>query len=106
MARVTNNQLTSFVFFDNQKSKRVYPFFIDPVIPVQLDDLYVVTVAGDRLDSLAYQYYSDATLWWIIAAANPELRKDSVFLDLGIQLRIPVNHTKVINLFVDANLSR
>ena len=106
MPRVTNNQLTSFVFFDDQKSKRVYPFFIDPVIPIQSDDLYVVTVVGDRLDALAYQYYSDATLWWRITAANPELRKDSMFLDSGIQLRIPASHTKVVNLFVETNLTR
>ena len=28
---------------------------------------------GDRIDTLAYQYYSDATLWWRIADANPAI---------------------------------
>ena len=28
---------------------------------------------GERIDTLAYQYYSDATLWWRIAQANPEI---------------------------------
>ena len=28
---------------------------------------------GDRIDSLAYQFYTDATLWWRIAQANPEI---------------------------------
>lgn len=28
---------------------------------------------GDRIDSIAYQFYTDATLWWRIAQANPEI---------------------------------
>lgn len=35
-------------------------------------DPYVVQ-QGDRLDVLAYSYYGDALLWWIIARANPEV---------------------------------
>jgi len=30
-------------------------------------------VTGDRADSIAYQYYTDPTLWWRIADANPEI---------------------------------
>jgi hypothetical protein len=43
---------------------------------------------GERIDSLAYQYYTDATLWWRIADANPEV----LFWDdltPGIVIRIP-----------------
>ena len=29
--------------------------------------------AMDRVDLLAYQYYSDPTLWWKIADANPSI---------------------------------
>jgi hypothetical protein len=43
---------------------------------------------GDRIDVLAYHYFGDATLWWIIADRN-----DIAFpLDLppsGTTLRIP-----------------
>ena len=31
------------------------------------------TRIGDRIDGLAYQFYTDATLWWRIAQANPEI---------------------------------
>lgn len=30
-------------------------------------------VTGERIETIAYQYYTDATLWWRIADANPEL---------------------------------
>lgn len=106
MGRFENSLFSAVVLYDSTIKKRVYPFLIDPVIPVADDDVYVITVVGDRLDSLAYQYYSDSTLWWIITAANPELRKDSVFLDAGMQLRIPVSAGTIISLLNDANSSR
>ena len=47
------------------------------------------TVAvGERIETIAYQYYRDATLWWRIADANPEmLWWDN--LAPGTVLRIP-----------------
>lgn len=46
-------------------------------------------VAGDRIDTIANQYYGDATSWWRIADANPsQLWWDD--LTLGTVLRIPV----------------
>jgi phage tail protein X len=33
--------------------------------------LHYQTVYGDRLDTLAYRFFADPTLWWIIADANP-----------------------------------
>lgn len=29
-------------------------------------------VEGQRFDQLAWQYYRDPEMWWLIAAANPE----------------------------------
>lgn len=43
---------------------------------------------GERPDTLAYQYYTDPTLWWRIAQANPEIMYwDSV--PAGTIIRIP-----------------
>ena len=39
-------------------------------IPEHPDDFYVISQYGDRLDTLAYKYYGDVTLWWYIAKAN------------------------------------
>lgn len=89
MSRYTNNENIVSVQLNKEQKRRYYNSLIDPKIPNQDTDIYVITVVGDRLDALAWQYYSDPTQWWIIAAANPHVRKDSMFLDPGMQVRIP-----------------
>jgi nucleoid-associated protein YgaU len=42
----------------------------------------------ERLDKLALTFYEDATLWWIIAAANG-LGKGTLLIPGGVKLRIP-----------------
>jgi len=39
-------------------------------VPASPNNRSHVVVAGDRLDALAYRYYGDPTLWWVIADAN------------------------------------
>lgn len=48
--------------------------------------LYLVGV-GDRIDRLAYRFYGDESLWWVIADANDGLLSDP--LTPGTLLRIP-----------------
>ena len=48
---------------------------IFPEIKESLKDIYVITTAGDRFDTLALQYYSDSSLWWIIAGVNKEKKR-------------------------------
>lgn len=60
-----------------------------PNIPLSDSDVYIITQYGDRLDNLSYQFYQDPTYWWILAAANPDMPKDSLYPPLGFQLRIP-----------------
>jgi len=67
-----------------------------PIIPLSIDDAYIITQYGDRLDNLAYQFYQDSSYWWIISAANPDLPKDSLYPPLGYQLRIPVFNADII----------
>jgi hypothetical protein len=55
---------------------------------------------------LSYKYYQDSTLWWIIAAANPELRKDSLYLEAGVQVRVPRDYQRVLILFQQQQQSR
>jgi hypothetical protein len=52
------------------------------------------------LDSLAYEYYGDSTLWWIIAAAN-KLHNGKFALADGTVLRIPANYINIINNFIN-----
>ncbi len=75
--------------------KEVYRPSILPDIPVSAYDLYVATETGDRLDSLAHNFYQDPNLWWIIAAANNIHTAPIGFKD-GTILRIPLNYQKII----------
>ena len=67
-----------------------------PEIPLSENDIYVITVIGDRLDILANRYYGDPTLYWIISAANPSQSFSSMYLTEGSQLRIPNNLSNVL----------
>ena len=77
-----------------------------PNIPLSESDVYVITNVGDRLDSLAYQYYRDATLWWVIAMANNNITKGALYPTPGTQLRIPTNLGNVLNLYKQFNTAR
>lgn len=73
-----------------------------PNVPPSEEDYYVITTGGDRYDTLAQQFYNDYTLWWIIAAANNSQRA-SLFVQPGIQIRIPGNVEDIINSFRQIN---
>lgn len=77
-----------------------------PDIPATADDTYVMTTVGDRYDTLAFQFYNDASLWWIIASANPESDADSLAIKPGIQLRIPANQGTIISKYETLNKDR
>jgi phage tail protein X len=74
-----------------------------PDIPLSESDVYIYTMRGDRLDNLAYQFYQDSTLWWILTSANPGIPKDSLYPPIGFQLRIPVNPSQIVSDFVALN---
>jgi len=59
-----------------------------PAIPEQSDDLRYIVVSTDRIDSLAYRFYQDHRLWWVIALANG-LEILPTQLSAGDELRIP-----------------
>ena len=80
-------------FIPRQKgnnNKRVFKHIKYPNIPLSIDDIYAITIDGDRLDLIANQFYNDVDLWWIISTANPDIiRRDSFNLRPGLQIRIP-----------------
>ena len=73
-----------------------------PNVPVSEDDIYVISTAGDRYDTLAKQFYRDASLWWIIASANNHQRA-SLVITPGVQLRIPADKALALQLYQDLN---
>lgn len=78
--------------------KRVYKTTIYPVISPSPTDIQVVTNEGDYLDTLAYKYYGDPTLYWIIAVAN-NIGKGRFSVKPGLTLRVPVNVNDIIDQF-------
>lgn len=83
--------------------KPVYKTVKYPEIPLHEDDLYVITTQGDRFDILALDFYQDESLWWIISTANNFLKQNSLMCPEGIQLRIPVNISDIINNYNKLN---
>jgi len=77
-----------------------------PNIPLSESDVYIITTVGDRLDYLAYTYYNDSEMWWVIAAANNNATNGFLFPVPGTQLRIPTDLGMVLNLFNKFNQVR
>lgn len=77
-----------------------------PNIPLSEDDIYVVTTVGDRLDYLAYTYYRDSGLWWVIAAANNNVTNGFLNPVPGTQLRIPQNISSILTQLEQFNKAR
>ena len=98
------NRLRNIPVLRRDNRKRYFVPLKYPEIPLSADDLYVITTTGDRLDLLANQFYNDIRLWWIIAAANPNIiRRDSFALSPNIELRIPSNEQDIIDNYEDLN---
>lgn len=79
-------QETDEVEFNGEKTRGFRELEdIDP------DDCVVhETVAGERLEHLAYQYYGDVSKWYLIADANIEKIKDPMKkLKGGMRLLVP-----------------
>jgi hypothetical protein len=91
------------------KTQQDRPYFKSkfyPNIPLSENDIYVITTVGDRLDSLAFSYYNDPTLWWIISMANNNATRGALYPTPGTQLRIPTDITNVLNQYNQFNKAR
>ena len=90
----------------DKTGKRYYKPVLYPIITPSDEDVYIITTDGDRLDNLAYEFFRDAKLWWILLVCNESLKKDSLFVERGIQLRIPSNPFDIISEFERINNNR
>ena len=89
---------------DQITNNRYYKNIEYPEIPVAPNDIYIISKSTDRLDLLAFDYYNDENLWWIISKANPDkIKRDSLFLDPGLQIRIPLDVENIYNDFERLN---
>jgi nucleoid-associated protein YgaU len=73
-----------------------------PTIPAQPDDTTYQVLAGDRIDTLAFRFYGDPILWWVLAVAN-DLEFLPTDLQEGQTLRIPAARYILQVFFQKAN---
>jgi len=74
-----------------------------PDIEAKSDDNYIITGTEDRLDLIAYDFYGDSTLWWVVDMVN-RLEGDSMYPTAGVYLRIPRNISELMNSYTKANI--
>jgi len=72
----------------DRNGQRYYATNIVNSVPRDIFEFTIVAQDGDRFDSLATRYYSDAAKWWIIAKAN-NLLNGTMMVQGGTQLIIP-----------------
>ena len=89
--------------FNRYDGKRVYRSSIYPPIPPSSTDVQIICNETDCLDSLAYKFYKDTTLWVFIAAANPGIGRGRLSVPPGTILRIPTNISQIIDRYNKAN---
>jgi hypothetical protein len=68
--------------------KRYYATSVYPKFESRDTDIYIIARTGDRLDSLAFEYYQNTDLWFVIARAN-NIGKGTFNITPGKQIRIP-----------------
>jgi len=86
----------------DERNKRVVKPLLYPPIPRSINDIYILTTPGDRLDLLAKNYYGDVGYYWMIAQANG-IGKGSLTIPVGVQLRIPKDVSKILEDFRELN---
>ena len=82
-----------------------YQTNVYPEVQPTNNDYYVITTVDDRLDLLAFDFYQDSSLWWIIASANNS-EQGSLQVEPGVQLRVPYDKLVAVNLYRQANQRR
>ncbi len=77
----------------SHKNKKAQTTFYYEVPEESHTDTWVITVASDRLDKLALQYYGDQYLWWYICLVN-EL-EPTMNIAAGTKLRLPKRRPQI-----------
>lgn len=68
--------------------KRFYTSVIPETIPSTIFPREHVAVLGDRWDTLAFKFYNNAALWYVLANANKGLN-GSILIPPGTRIIIP-----------------
>ena len=93
------NRYAEARIIENKRNKvKYYKRTLYPDIPEKDSDVIHNVRAGERLDLLAYKYYKDVGLWWVISRAN-RLDPSNIGLEASSTLRIPIDIADVVRAF-------
>jgi len=95
MARYKDTIIRKDKNFQRYLSTEEYPIFTK-----KDTDVLIVGKYGQRMDTLANQYYGSPELWWIIARANSELFDGGLHLKTGKEYRIPTDLSETGEEFI------
>lgn len=86
---------------DNGKAYIANPIY--PTTEPTGQDVYFITKQGDRFDKMAQEFFSDSSLWWVIASENPHAYQGGIVPKLGVQIRIPANVSSTLQNYNNIN---
>lgn len=72
----------------NDIGKLRYESIRYPTFDPKTTDYYIISKRMDRMDLIAYDWYQDARLWWVIQRAN-NLPGGTLQVKPGTRVRIP-----------------
>lgn len=85
---MANKYLSDLQVEKTDEGKSYYTTIIPSQVQRDLFEFSIVTRGIQRFDNLAYQYYKDASKWWIIAKANGMV-DGNLFIEPGARIIIP-----------------
>ena len=88
----------------SEDGRRKYTSLRYPTFEPKDSDIYIYSKRHMRLDLLAYRYYDDQRLWFILARVN-KLGKGSLITPPGLRLRIPypLSDQEIVDAFYQIN---
>lgn len=75
----------------DENNKRYYSTYNKITFPKKAEDIYIVWQDYHTTQNLAYKYYNDSKLWWVILSANNKKLESDFFS--GEVIRIPTEPT-------------
>jgi len=96
------NRYSDIKIIKTEQGKRYKKTVVYPKMIKTVDDTYIIAIQGDRLDNLAYKYFGDSRLWWILARAN-YLGKGDLTVPIGKQIRIPSDYLSIVDEYDTLN---
>ena len=86
----------------NKEGNRVYSTTFYPKIEIRDSDVFKYFPRGTRFDKIAYDFYGDASLWWIVTLANGVSNAD-IQVNPTTEYRVPTEIEPILSDFKRLN---